>query len=76
MTRVTLDAQMRDRFLGFSQPLDVCDEEGKVVGIFMPLTERELAERARPPLSAEELDRRRAERGYSTDEVLAYLEKL
>lgn len=76
MTRVVLDAEMRDKLLGLAQPLDLCDERGKVLGIFTPLTDREVAERARPPITAEELARRRSEPDYSTDEVLDYLENL
>ncbi|HET6883158.1 MAG TPA: hypothetical protein VFI31_23515 [Pirellulales bacterium] len=76
MTRVTLDAQTLNKLLGLAQPLDVCDESGNVLGIFTPLSERERAERARPPLTVEELARRRSEPGYSTAELLAHLEKL
>ena len=76
MTRIMLDPQTLDKLLGLAQPLDLCDQSGKVLGVFTPLTERERAERARPPITAEELARRRAEPDYSTDEVLAHLEKL
>jgi hypothetical protein len=76
MTRVVLDAHTCDKLLRLAQPLDLCDESGKVLGIFTPLSEREVAERARPPIGVEELERRRAEPDYSTDEVIAYLENL
>ena len=76
MTRVVLDAHMCEKLLGLGQPADLCDESGRVVGVFMPLTEREAANRARPPITAEELQRRRTEPDYSTDEVIAYLENL
>lgn len=76
MTRITLDTQTLDKLLGLGQPLDLCDEQGKLLGIFTPFTERERAERARPPITADELVRRRSEPDYSTDEVLAHLENL
>ena len=76
MTRVTLDAQMREKLSGLAHSVDLCDESGKVLGTFTPLTEREAAERARPAITAEELERRRAEPDYSTKELIAHLENL
>jgi hypothetical protein len=84
MTRVTLDAELRRRLLDLSQPLELCDESGNVVGRFVPAylmegqsVEEELR-RQQPPLSEEELERRRNSTGptYTTAEVLAYLENL
>lgn len=75
MTRVTIDAETRGKLLDLVHPMDLCDESGKVLGTFRPLTEREVAERARPPVTDEELNRRRKESGCSTDELMAHLEK-
>lgn len=76
MTTITIDAQMLDKLLGLKQPLTVCDERGKLLGTFTPLSERQRAELARPPLSSDELARRRLEPDYSTVEVIERLESL
>ena len=62
---------MRTKLLNLTEPLDLCDESGKLLGVFTPLRELEAAERARPPITDEELASRLNERDYSTDEVLA-----
>lgn len=76
MTRVVLDESLRTLFLGFTTPLEVCDSGGRVVGRFVPSVDYEAVERARPPVSEQELDRRNQSRSFSTAEVLARLEKL
>lgn len=35
MTRVIVDAQLRGKLLDFSEPLDLCDEAGRIVGRFI-----------------------------------------
>jgi len=57
-------------------PVELCDETGRVVGMFVPTVDYAAVERARPPLSDEELDRRNVSTSYTTSEVLARLEKL
>ena len=76
MTRIVLDANLRVKFMGFAQPLEVCDESGQVVGTFLPKVDYAAVERSRPPLSDEELDRRNQSPSYTTAEVLARLETL
>lgn len=76
MTRIIVDPQTRTKLLNLTEPLDLCDESGKLLGVFTPLSELEAAERARPPITDEELARRLSEPDYSTAEVLAYLQKL
>jgi hypothetical protein len=76
MTRIIVDPQTRNKLLNLAEPLDLCDESGKLLGVFTPLSELEAAERARPPISDEELAKRLDEPDYSTEEVLAYLQKL
>jgi len=71
--KVTVDAQTKSKLLNLAQPVDLCDESGRLLGIFTPLSELEAAERARPPIMEEELARRLDEPDYSTAEVLAYL---
>ncbi len=76
MTKVVLDATLRDKLLDLTEPLELCDESGAVLGTVVPVIDYEAAERACPPLSDEELNRRNQGPSYTTAEVLAYLEKL
>jgi hypothetical protein len=71
MTRVHLDETLRQKLLNLQQPLELCDDAGKVVGVFTPMTTA-----AEPLLSEEELQRREQEPDYSTEEVLAQLRQL
>ena len=60
----------------------VCDDSGRVLGVFVPASEadrelRALYEDARTRITDEELERRRNEPGgYTTAEVLEYLKGL
>ena len=78
MTQIIVDATMRAMMHDFRQPLELCDESGRVLAQVTPiLTASERQRMEPPPLSEEELQRREHEEGdYSTAEVLAYLEKL
>jgi hypothetical protein len=68
MTRIILDPALLGKFEEVTQPAEICDPSGRVLGRFVPVTE--------PQLSEEELQRREQEPDYSTGEVLAHLEKL
>ena len=68
MKKITLDAELLAKLNGLKHSLEVCDAEGRTVGYFLPAAEyRKLlydaVESARPPVSEEELDRRRNEGG-------------
>jgi hypothetical protein len=76
MTRIIVDESWRSKLLGFAAPVELCDETGRVVGMFVPAVDYVAVEHARPPLSDEELDRRTASASYTTAEILARLEKL
>jgi hypothetical protein len=77
MTRIILDATLRSKLPDLSQPLELCDESGKVVARVTPVFDPSEYEPVKPPeLSAEELERRRQEPGLTTREMLAYLERL
>ena len=76
MTRVIVDAQLRGKLLDFSEPLDLCDEEGRIVGRFIPLGTLPPPGYTEPPLSDEQWKRRQEGPGYSTDEVISRLEQL
>jgi hypothetical protein len=76
ITRVTLDDVLRTKLLNLTQPLEFCDESGKVVGSFQPAVELAGYERCEPEISEEELrSREQSNEWYSTKEVLARLEQ-
>lgn len=76
MTQVVLDDTLTHKFFGFSRPLEICDASGRVVGKFIPSVDYAAMERARPPVSDEELARRNQSPSYTTAEVLARLKSL
>jgi hypothetical protein len=76
MTQVILDAALRSKLHGLTQPLELCDEAGRVLARLVPVVDESQFEPLEPQISAEELQRRRGEPEFSTAEVLAYLEKL
>jgi hypothetical protein len=78
MTRITLDADLRSKLLNLAEPLELCDETGRVLGRFFPTVDSSQYEGLEPQISREELQRRKQDKGntYTTAEVLAYLEKL
>lgn len=77
MTRITLDAEMRKRLGDLQQPIELCDETGRVVGHVFPardLSEYDLTE---PPLDMDEVRRQlNEEPRYTTKQVLEHLENL
>ena len=78
MTRITLDAALRSKLLDLTQPLELCDESGQVVARVLPAIDPALYEGLDSPLSREQLQQRKANKGktYTTAEVLAHLEQL
>ncbi len=76
MTRIVLDAALASKLMNITEPVELCDEAGCFVGRFLPTPDLDTLERALPELSEEELERRRNEPVYTTDEVIAHLENL
>ena len=78
MTKVTLDATLRNKLLNLTQPLEICDEERQMLGRLFPLPDLSQYEPWEPAVSEQELRRREqsGEKRYTTAEVLAHLEKL
>ncbi len=76
MTRIVVDATLEEKLTRSSEPLELCDEAGNVLGRFIPNIDWEAIERDRPKLTEEELRLREQETGMSTAELLAHLEKL
>jgi hypothetical protein len=73
MTRVNLDAALLSKLFNLTQPLELCDESGRLLGRFIPIPDLSRANGAEPQLSEEELQRREQEPDYSTAEVLGRL---
>jgi hypothetical protein len=77
MTQVILDAPLRNKLHNLTEPLELCDESGRILARVLPVLDESQYERAEPPISAEELQRRKAStEWYTTAEVLAYLDTL
>ena len=77
MTRVVLDADLKTRLLDLSEPLELCDGDGRVLARVLPVFTSTEDGPFEPQISEEELDRReQGSEWLTTAEVLAYLEKL
>jgi hypothetical protein len=76
MTRVILDAALRTKLFELAEPLELCDESGRLLGRFIPISEASLINRGEPVLSEDELRRREQEPDFSTSELLAHLGKV
>ncbi len=78
MTQIVLDMNTAAKLQQLAEPADLCDPSGNVVGRFVPpLIDLTKWEPITPDVSEEELDRReQSDEWYTTEEVLAHLEKL
>ncbi|HEX7447502.1 MAG TPA: hypothetical protein VF306_08150 [Pirellulales bacterium] len=77
MTRIAVSDTLRGLLHDLSRPLEFCDENGQVLGRFVPENETAARPYEPPPLTEEEMKRRESEGPtYTTAEVLAYLESL
>jgi hypothetical protein len=72
-----MDSVLRSKLHDLAEPVELCDESGRVLGRVFPSLDRSEYEAWEPPMSEDELRDREAEtESYTTAEVLAYLEKL
>jgi hypothetical protein len=78
MTQIILDASLSGQLHNLTQPVQLCDPSGRVLGEFVPRIDMSEWEPVTPAASEEELNRREQanEKRYTTAAVLAYLEKL
>lgn len=80
MTRIVLDSGTVAKLQPLSEPVELCDESGRVLGESRPglETSSRLPEGFDCPFSDEELERRRSSSlpRYTTQEVLQRLENL
>jgi len=80
MTRITIDAAMREKLLNFTTPLDLCDESGSILGKLIP-AKADIAEDdwidLTPDLTDEELEKEiDLGESYSTQELIAEIKKM
>ena len=77
MTRVILDQGALAKLRGVSEPALICDQAGRVVGQYRPLSSADLYRYVTVPLSDEELERAANEPGgRPLEAILKDLEKL
>jgi hypothetical protein len=77
MTKIIVDEALLSKLQHLSQPLELCDKSGRVLGQVFPALDLAEYEPWEPPITEEELIKREQEpECYTTAEVLAYLESL
>jgi len=78
LNRIVLDPEIREKLHNLTEPLELCDEAGRVLAHLTPVISSSLNETTEPRISREELLRRKQNKGKTstTAEVLAYLETL
>ena len=79
MTRVVLDPIMQSKLYHLIQPLELCDEFGKVLAHVVPISSSNPpGKKWEPDFDEDDLTRQEAanEKRYSTAKMLAYLERL
>jgi hypothetical protein len=74
MTRIIVDEALRSKLHNLAEPLELCDEAGRVLARLTPLADLSQYEPWEPPISEEELRRReQSDKWYTTEQVLAHL---
>jgi hypothetical protein len=76
MTRITVDETLRGKLGNLAEPLELCDQFGRVVAQVFPVADLSQYDLRQPDVSAEELreQERVNQRWYTTSEVLQHLE--
>jgi hypothetical protein len=77
MTQIILDTSISSKLHDLTQPVELCDPAGRILGEFVPRIDMSEWEPLSPAASEEELDRReQSEDWYTTEEVMAHLKRL
>ena len=65
MTKVTVDESLRSKLNTFTEHVELCDASGRTIGHFLPeeVYRKLLYSSVEIPLSEEEMERRRREKG-------------
>jgi hypothetical protein len=68
MTQIQVDQTLRQKLAGMNEPLELCDDNGQVLGHYLPEAEYKkiLYASIQIPFSDEEIARRRAQTGGCT----------
>ena len=75
MVRLVIDSVTRQKLQNLDQPIEFCDESGRLLGHFSPADQSSLYEELASSISLDELDRRsRAGGGRPLAEILSDLE--
>jgi hypothetical protein len=76
MSRLTVDSTTLSKLRGLSGPVELCDEQGRIVGHFVHYTGPLISTAPELEISEEELDRRAANfHGRPLDELVAQWER-
>ena len=74
MTRFVLDSTTGAKLQGARQPLELCDQTGRVLGHFIPLVEQAISPMLEPQIGEDEIRRRELQGGgRSLAEIMADL---
>lgn len=77
MTRIVIDSALPAKLPELTQPVELCDSAGRVVGRFFPTLDASEFEPVDPNVTDDELQRRKQSTSwYTTAEVLARLGKM
>jgi hypothetical protein len=77
MTRLIVDETLRSKLHNFAEPLELCDESGRVLARVTPLPDLSEYEPWEPPIDEDELRRReQSDKWHTTEQVLAHLQNL
>lgn len=76
MIRIVIDAALEDTLRAAEEQAELCNSAGEVLGLFLPKADRSMYERAKPPSSDAEIQRRlKAGGGRTLAEIMADLQK-
>ena len=77
MTRITIDAETREKLTAAGESVELVDETGKLIGTFRPALTPPYDPKLIPTMDPAERKRRASEPGgYTTEEVIRHLESL
>jgi hypothetical protein len=76
MSRLTVDSETLAKLQGLSEPVELCDEQGRIVGQFVPYAGGIPPAALELDIPEEELDRRAANfQGRPLDDLVAQWER-
>lgn len=78
MPRIIVDESLKNKLHQLDEPAEICDQDGRVLGKFLPTFNPDEYEGLKSPISEQEIEARMKSKGktYTTAEVLAHLEKI